>query len=145
MYDRDVLRMVFGLGSSGATPLKRAENSSYKWVRSQDMLGLDGPNAKGLRMSSVEALEAFGFDTLVKCIENAGVCICKPDEPSASLIRVRKRLNYTQGKLAFLAGVSSIEVADAEDPNTKTPMSILVPICNALNIDPRNISFVLYY
>lgn len=145
MYDRNDLRIVFGLSSNGSTPEKRAASSSYRWVRSQNQLALDSPKASGLGMSSPEALRIFGFDTLKKCIEDAGVCICKPNEPSASLIRVRERYQYTQARLAFLAGVSLAEIADAENSDTRTSMSILIAICNVLKMDPRNISFVLYY
>ena len=145
MYDIEILDMVFGLSSNGSTPQKRAESSSYRWIRSQDQLTLDSPKATGLGMSSVEALRIFGFDILKKCIEDAGVCICEPNEPSASLIRVRKRYQYTQTRLAFLAGVSPAEVSDAENPDTRTSMSIIIAICHVLKIDPRNISFVPYY
>jgi len=140
-YDEDTLDLVFGKSSSGSTPERRAATSSYRWVRSQDMLALDSPKATGLKMSSVEALETFGFDVLLKCIEDAGVCICRLDEPAASLRRVRERLGYSQEKLAELAEVNVAGVRDAENARTKTSMDILVPICIALMINPLEISF----
>ncbi|MFH1047499.1 MAG: helix-turn-helix transcriptional regulator [Patescibacteria group bacterium] len=144
--NRAQLDYLFGADSVGDTPEERAQTSSRRWVRSQDQLSFDSTAAQGLRLSSVEALEIFGIDTLSQLLDyDSAIIVCSLDEPAASLVRCRERLGLSQTELAQRAGITVAQVQRAENTHTRNIIWVLDKICRVLGIDTKRISFERFY
>ena len=139
------LEFIFGPESTGDTPEERARTSVRRWCRSQDHLALvegSRDQSKALHLSSAEALEIFGLETLDEALEKrTAVIILNHSEPAASLRRVRIRLKMTREQLARKAGLEVRQIEDSESESTRTPMSTLIAICQVLELDPKRISW----
>lgn len=64
--DTQELDYLFGEKSSGTTTRQRARTSKRMFVRSQDHLALDNPNATGRRLTPIEVLDIHGIVTSVQ-------------------------------------------------------------------------------
>jgi len=137
------LDIVFGEDSIGDTPEERAESASRRWVRSQDQLAFyDKPEKQtGMVLSSSEALALFGFQALFNVTwEGSAVLICEHAEPSASIIRVRERLGWSQQELADRAGLDLTQIQLAES-SKRCGIHVLADAATALGIDSRKLGF----
>ncbi|MFC1787783.1 helix-turn-helix domain-containing protein [Patescibacteria group bacterium] len=142
---KDLLDQVFGEDSTGQTPTERAKTSTRTWIRSQNELMIDSPEAKGLQMSAEQTLAIFGLPVLEE-VQGKGWADIRIDhsEPAASLRRRRQKFGWTQERLAKVCCLSLTDVQDAEDPTTSTSMFVLDRICFRLELDLKRLSVKRY-
>lgn len=139
------LDWLFGKFSRGETELERAMTSTMLFVRSQDQLTLYTPSATGLLMTTFDVFSIFGTEVMEDVYNNGSAIIAQNhDEPALSIIRLRQKYRLTQKELAVKAGVSTAQVQDSENPNTRTPMMTLCKICLAIDIDPKKLSWISF-
>lgn len=141
-YAENHLKLYFG-DSHGETIEEYARNSSKLYVRSQDHLGEDSPEATGKRMTAYQVYKIFGLEVMGELFEYCLAIIvrCK-SEPAGTLVRRREKLGLTQTQVAEMSGVTLKQVIDAEDNRSRTSIHILEKIANALGLDPLKISWV---
>ena len=143
------LAYVFGPESSGDTPEERAKTSQRIWIRSQDQLVLYDKKvgAPGLVMGASEALEVFGWDVLYETIYRDWVCMVSEEgEPGKTFLAARSERKLEHYRVAFAArklgwGLTTEEVQDAENNETRTSMKAICAICAVLDLDPRTVGF----
>lgn len=138
----EVVKVVFGIEATGTTLREHAATSSRQFVRSQDHLSLWKEGAKGRILSARQAFDAFGLPKLIEAVE-FGTAVLPPDqtEPATTLKTRRQDLGLTAENVAQAAGVSLIEVQDAENPCSRVPIRLLERICASLGLDERLIGF----
>jgi len=137
-----ILDWMFGQASMGNTLLERAITSTILFVRSQDHLALHKSGATGLVMSAFDVFTIFGSEIIEEIFDKgSAIIVAGPDEPAASIINLRKKGEMSQEQLAQKAELTSEQIQDAEDKNTKTSMFVLCKICLELGIDPKRISW----
>lgn len=135
---REHLDKVFGSDSAGETPEERARTSQREFVRGQTMLAEASPEASGRRLTALEALNIFGFDVLLKAIEDGQALLVRDRfEPSRTLKNRREALGYDQRHLARLAGLSPQDVVNAETPGKISPVRNLERLAPPLALDER--------
>lgn len=141
--DESLLVAVFGPESVGSTPGERAQSSNSVFVRSQDGLALDKPNATGRKFTAAEAYDAFGFETLLEAVTaGSAVLPANLEEPARTLREARERLGLTHETVATRAAVPVDLVRSAEDARTRTAIHDLQRIAISLGLDERHISFL---
>lgn len=137
---RAELDKVFGLDSSGDTPEERARSSRREFVRGQTMLAEASPDATGHRLAAAEALDIFGFPTLLTAIEKGFASVVRDrSEPAQTLREHREALGYSPQHLARLAKVSVEAATTAETPGKLSSIRTLEQLARALAIDERTL------
>jgi len=143
-YDSSALDAVFGVGTSGVTPFERAASSKREFVRSQVQIAPASDAAMGRRLTASEALEVFGWDVLVRAVED-GACtlITDPDEPAKTLRRRRETdLSFGVEQFARHHGIDPAVLRKAETPGEVSPIRDLEDIAQRLALDERQLGFV---
>jgi transcriptional regulator with XRE-family HTH domain len=140
-YESHDLEAVFGNASSGATPQERARTSDRIYVRSLDQLALDSPRATGRRLTSSEALDAYGWDTLLE-VEHEGAALLSagPNAPGEAIRSRRNALNLGLKQVARRAALAPAQLEDAERNARGIPLQWYERIAQALGLDERFIS-----
>ena len=141
-YNTETLDVVFGPDSQGETPEERARTSSRIFVRSEVQLAEYTPDATGRQLSAWEALQSFSMDILKEVFEyGSAILRTAIDEPAETLRSRRESLDVTIPDLAKAVGLSEDDIADAEDPTTKTSVHTVEKIAQALALDEQLISY----
>ncbi len=141
-FTQEDLDFVFGLDSSGLTPEARAITSHQEFVRGQDQIARDNPEATGLRMSAKKALSAYGFDMLLEICEQGAVALAhSADEPMSTIRQRRVALGLSHEQLAEKTGMALSIIADAEDVSKYNSIHDLVKIAEVLGLDPLLLSW----
>lgn len=136
------LDKVFGPDSWGETPGERARSSRREFVRGQTMLAKASEEATGHRLAAAEALDSFGFQTLLTVIEEGQAPLVRDrSEPARTLRKHREALGYTPQHLARLAKVAVEDVVKAETPGKISSIRILERLALPLAIDERVLGF----
>jgi Zn-dependent peptidase ImmA (M78 family)/transcriptional regulator with XRE-family HTH domain len=140
-YDPHDLTAVFGPASKGTTPEERARSSDRVYVRSLDQLALDSPRATGRRLSAAEALDAYGWDTLLE-VEHEGAALLSagPNAPGEAIRSRRNALNLGLKQVARRAELTSAQLDDAERNARGIPLQWYERIAQALGLDERFVS-----
>ncbi|MHB9072525.1 MAG: ImmA/IrrE family metallo-endopeptidase [Desulfobaccales bacterium] len=140
--ENEDLDLVFGPDILGDTPEARAKLSREIFVRSQDHLGVYRKGATGRKLTAWEALNAFGFDLLLKAKEKGGVALVADGcEPARTLKARREALNLTPEDLARSGKITAENVLRAENPKYRSKIRDLVKIAQLLGLDDTVISF----
>ena len=136
------LDKVFGSESSGGTPRERAMSSKREFVRGQTMLAEASEQATGHRLAAADALDSFGFQTLLTAVEEGQAPLVRDrDEPAQTLRKHREALGYTPRHLARLAKATVDDVIRAETPGKVSSIRILERLARPLAIDERILGF----
>jgi hypothetical protein len=147
-YSEHELDFVFGRDSTGRTPEERAITSKAVWIRTQNELSYrqnmeawyayhghhNIPDV--FIVSSVDALRVYGMETLIEAIDRGSSVVVKR-APGDTVRDTRQQKGWTHEELAQRSHLSIDQVADAEDTSFRSPYKlVLVPICQALGLDP---------
>lgn len=136
------MEKVFGPESSGDTALQRARSSRREFVRGQTMLAEASAEATGRRLKAAEALDSYGFGTLLAAVEEGQVSLVRDrSEPARTLRKHREALGYTPHQLARLAKASVGDVLKAETPGKISSIRLLERLALPLAIDERFLGF----
>lgn len=143
-YDRASLDAVFGPRSRGETPDERARTSTREFVRSQVQIAPASDGATGRRLTSQEALATFGWDILLRAVEDGSyVLVTEVDEPAATLRARRKQeMRLSTSQIARQIDLPEDVVRRAETPGKLSPIRHLEMIAQALALDERVIGYV---
>jgi transcriptional regulator with XRE-family HTH domain len=142
-YPPAELSAVFGPSSQGLTPADRASTSDRIFVRSQSQLSPARDKATGLTMSAAFALELVGYEGLREAVDVGAVVVSESlDEPARTLKEQRERLEVSIEQVARAAGLSSVEVQNAEQRGTITPIRKLRRLAQTLGLDDDRIGAV---
>jgi Zn-dependent peptidase ImmA (M78 family)/transcriptional regulator with XRE-family HTH domain len=137
------LNLVFGPGSSGATPMERAGTSNAKFVRGQIQIAPYSETATGRVLGALEALRAFGWDLLLQAtLEGSAPLVSSPEEPATTLRTRREELGLTHERLAKRSGISVKMLHNAETIGVKTPIRILESLAQALALNEQKLGLV---
>jgi Zn-dependent peptidase ImmA (M78 family) len=137
------LELIFGPESRGDLPEERAKTSKKLFIRGQDHLAEYRTGLSGMLLSAWECFNTFGINTLFEVIEyGSAILPASPDEPSRTLREERERFGRTKEDQAKVTGLSTEEIDDAENPNTRSPIQIIKKIAQKLCLDERTLSFV---
>lgn len=141
-YAKADLDAVFGSASSGHTPEERARTSTTVFVRSQLQLAFDSPNAKGRRLSALEALRTFGWEILRRVgEEQSAPLLSSIQEPARTLKNRRNELGLAIRAVARQARVAEQEVLNSEMPGRLTSIQTLERVAQILALDERRLGF----
>jgi Zn-dependent peptidase ImmA (M78 family)/transcriptional regulator with XRE-family HTH domain len=140
-YDPRLLRAVFGEGD-GPTPLEWARMSSRRFVRGLDLLTFDeSERAKGRRLSALEALEAYGFETLGRVATEGSAIISESTTAVGRVLRERREdLGLTIRSVASASGLR-VELIEALEASKRRPIREYERVARVLGLDERMLSF----
>lgn len=137
-----VLDLVFGSDLASADLISRAKVSRREFVRSQAMLAVASPNAKGRRFSASEALDAFGFEILLAAVSEGQVALVpNREEPAKTLKGRREELGFEVAQLARLSGVEASDIVRAETPGKLVAIRTINRLAPILALDERLLGF----
>jgi Zn-dependent peptidase ImmA (M78 family) len=141
VLDSGLLDRVFGESESG-TPKERARQSKRLFVRGLDELTFDeSPKAKGRRLTAVEALDAYGFDTLAEVATEGSALLCESvDAVGRALRERREQLALQIRTIASETGLTP-EVIAALEASKRRPVREYEKVARALGLDERMLSF----
>jgi Zn-dependent peptidase ImmA (M78 family) len=136
-----LLDLVFG-EVAGATPMERASASSRRFVRGLDMLTFDAsPRANGRRLTALEALEAYGFDTLAEVATEGSALICESVEAAGRALRERReQLGLDVRHVASEAQLAP-EIIEALEASRRRPIREYERVARILGLDERLLSY----
>jgi transcriptional regulator with XRE-family HTH domain len=141
LMDSQFLDYVFGPKSVGTTAPERARTSKFVFVRSQDHLALDKPTASGRKITALEALEAYGLETIREVIDRGSAILpASNGEPAATLKNRRLALGLSVEDISRITGLPLGDIEDAENSETRSPIRNLERIAAALGLDERKVS-----
>lgn len=131
------LAEIFGTDTTG-DERQRAQASQRLFVRSQDQLATARLGASGRWMTAIEALDAYGIEKLLECIErSAAILVSSPEEPAATFRSRRQELGLTTAVIARVTKLAEEAISAAERPDTRLPIRSLVKLAVALGLDDR--------
>lgn len=137
MYEKTDLRDLLEM------PTDQLISSPILFVRSQDHLSEYKPGVKGLVMTAYDVISIFGKEAVEEILDKGSAIIVKNElDPGVSLMARRESLYYSREDVASRAQIREVDVKDAESKDTRTPMWILVKICEVLNLDPKRMSLL---
>ena len=127
---------IFLIDSTGKTIEEAARASLRRFVRSQDLLAFDKLEAKGIRLTAIQALKLFGIERLCEILKHGSAIIPQEvSEPSQSLRIRREALGVSHALVAKATGVTESIVHVAEDPSKRTSIRILAKLAQGLGLD----------
>jgi len=113
------------------------------FVRSQDLLSHYKPKATGMIMTWDEVLDTYGFEIVSEVeLEDSAIIVCNNEEPSRSIMFRRLSLQLTIEEVVSITGLSPAEIENVETYNTRSDFHKIYVICEALGLDPKQISFI---
>src|SRR5438552_105562 len=138
-HDTTELDLVFGLGE-GATPRARARHSSKLFVRGLYQIGEYTPGAKGHRLTAAEALDAYGFDTLLEVATEGSALFTRSYEVPGKVLRERRTLLGLEiGTVAAKAHLTT-DLVKAAEASRQLPIKQYEAIARILALDDRLLS-----
>lgn len=136
--EQQILRHMLGDRATGETVYEQAKTSDVLFVRSQDHLSLY--KNTGRVMTALEVLMYLGYKHIIDVYTYGASILPKNEyEPARTLKNKRESLFLSIEDLSRLSKVKVKDILDAEDHTTRTPMSIIVALCNFLGLEWRNI------
>ncbi|WP_274648986.1 ImmA/IrrE family metallo-endopeptidase [Paenibacillus humicola] len=140
----DKAKLVFGDGLEGKNLKEYALYSSVKFVRSQDHLAVLGDwnsGAKGQILTAFEALDIFGIEKLLKAIDEKVIFIAHDiEEPARTFKERREKLGLEFSDITRYLEVSLEQLVNLEDPEFRSPISIINKVAQKLGLDDKRIS-----
>lgn len=131
--DKVVLDHIFGEACQEMSAEERARTSTIGFVRSQDQLAIWSPAATGRRLTAWEALQTFGIEKLEEVIDfGSALLMANVEEPAKTLHAQRTALGLSIEEIAAAAGLNPEQIADAEDPNTRSPIRTIERMAQTL-------------
>ena len=139
--DPGLLDRIFGEGQ-GAAPTERARSSKRLFVRGLDELTFDdSPKATGRRLSALEALDAYGFDTLAEVATEGSALLCESVDAVGRALRTRRaQLDLPIRAIASETGLP-LEVIEALESSKRRPIREYEKVARVLGLDERMLSF----
>jgi len=135
-----MLTAIFGAGN-GDTPEERAISSTRVFVRSLSQIAEDSPEAKGRRLSAIEALETYGLDVLREIASEGSALLCESPRAAGTLVsRRRELLGLEIRHVSNMAGVPKESVERLESCQ-RVPIRQAERIARALGLDERMLSW----
>lgn len=136
------MREIFGNDATGKSAEDYAATSTYSYVRSQVQIAFATPQAKGRKLSALEALRAYGIDVLAKvAADGAATLVDSRDEPSSTLKRRREQLGLDIKDLAKITSLSVDTVKGIETPGKPSKIRDIERVSVALALDERVVGF----
>ena len=137
---KEMLDLVFGEDSCGATAGERARNSRRRFVRSQVQITFASEKATGRVLSAHEALQTFGWDILLQIATDGSARIVQAaDEPATTLKAQRQELGLTVSEVARQLSMTEAELSNAETPGKLSSIRMLERLGSALALDERRL------
>jgi len=138
--DRDLER-VFGPGA-GSTPWEWAAASTRLFVRGLDQLAFDdSPRAQGRRLTAREALDAYGFDTLLEVADEGSAVISSSTGAAGRVLRDRRdALRLPIRSVASAAGYTE-DIVRALEESKRRPVREYEQVARVLGLDERMLSY----
>ncbi|MGO7611087.1 ImmA/IrrE family metallo-endopeptidase [Rhizobium ruizarguesonis] len=134
------LKEIFGPESSGRNPQDFAATSKNQYVRSQVQIALATPEAKGRRLSAVEALNSYGLPVLELVAENGAATLVKTrDEPATTLRRRREDLKLEVRDVVKQTGLDIEVIKALETPGRASKIRDIEKLAVALALDERKV------
>lgn len=140
----DRLTLVFGEDCAGLSVEDAARQSKRLFARSEGQLAVLGrPVGSGShRLTSWEALMAYGIETLEDAIEYGTAILKVSADPAAGALTSRRNdLGVTPRSVSRAAHVSETDVIAAESGAQGVPFSKLEQIAFSLGLDERLLAF----
>lgn len=134
------LERVFGPKVVGDSMEERAASSKRIFVRSQAQLSMHNERAKGLQMTAAWALRQFGFETLLRAVDEGAVVIsANVSEPARTLREQRESLGLTLKQAAKASGLTEDQIRIAEEPGSVTAIRKLRALAQSLGLSDEKI------
>ncbi|WP_176522025.1 ImmA/IrrE family metallo-endopeptidase [Stappia indica] len=133
---------IFGEGASGATAEEFAATSTNVYVRSQVQIALSKPEAKGRKLSAVEALRSYGIETL-RAVASEGYAplVTSRDEPASTLKRRRVELGLDIRDVAKASGLDAEAIKNIETSGRPSKIRDIERLSVSLALDERIVGF----
>lgn len=137
---------VFGR-NGGNSLFECAKQSDRVFVRSQDHLAFDSPEATGQRLTAYETLRNFGEQRIAEILEyGSAVLVADPvgrlgDQPGKRIREWRETLGISETDLAERTGVSPKDITNLETGSSRIPAKSLTKICSALSLNEYQVGF----
>jgi Zn-dependent peptidase ImmA (M78 family) len=136
---RDQLDLVFGPGD-GESAEQRALASDKAYIRSLDQLAEHRGRGNGRRLTASEALQAYGFATLLEVAAEGSALLCHDRSAAGATLRDRRQeLGLALRDVAIKARLDAAEVAAAEQ-SKRLSIRIYERAARVLALDERYIS-----
>ncbi|MDI7268800.1 MAG: XRE family transcriptional regulator [Myxococcota bacterium] len=120
---------------------RAAARSDRLFVRGLDQIAEDGEEARGRKMTAIEALDAYGRQKLREVLAEGAALLCEsPSSAGRVLFGRRDLLGLQIRHVASRAGVEPRVVEQAEQ-SKRLPIREYERIAQALGLDERYISF----
>jgi Zn-dependent peptidase ImmA (M78 family)/transcriptional regulator with XRE-family HTH domain len=117
-----------------------ARAADFLFVRSLDQIAEDSPQARGRRMTSFEALGAYGQDVLAEVASEGSALLCESRTAAGRALRHRRELLGLETRhIALRAGVEPRTV-EAAERFERVPIRDCERIARHLGLDERFIS-----
>lgn len=117
-----------------------ARASDELFIRSVDQLAEDSPRATGRRLAALEALEAYGRETLAEVVAEGSALLC--ESPSAAGRALRERRELLKLEVRQVATRANVEprVVEAAERSQRVSLRDYERIARVLGLDERFIS-----
>ena len=137
----EALTDLFGPGDS-ADPKERAARSDRLFVRGLDLLTkATSDRATGHRLTALEALDAYGFDTLCAVAVDGSAIISHSTSAAGRVLRERReQLNIPIKTVASRSGLS-VNIIEALENSARRPVQEYERVARVLGLDDRLISY----
>ncbi|WFU04571.1 XRE family transcriptional regulator (plasmid) [Rhizobium sp. CB3171] len=134
---------IFGKEAHGTSPEDFAANSSNVYVRSQVQIALATPEAKGRRLSALEAFRAYGLDTLrAVAYEGYAPLVISKNEPANTLKRRRIELGLEIKDVAKASGLDPEVIKNIETGGKSSKIREIERLSVCLALDERIVGYV---
>ncbi len=105
------------------------------FVRSQDQLAADDPDATGMRYTREQVERAFGSAIFREIEErDSALVVRSAAEPAKTIRERREELGFTTVAVAKRAGLKVSDVEAAENSHVRSPFSTLFKLATTLNL-----------
>lgn len=133
---------IFGKDARGSTPREYAATSANIYVRSKIQIALATPDAKGRRLTAVEALETYGIDILrAVASEGYATLVTSREEPANTLKRRRIELGLEIKDLAKASGLDAEAIKTIETAGRPSKIREVERLSACLALDERIVGF----
>lgn len=141
--DREI---VFGC-SKGRSLVECAKQSDRVFVRSQDHLAFDSPDATGQRLTAYETLLNFGERRIAEILDyGSAILVSNPtgqpsEQPGQRIREWRETLGISRPDLARRTGVSAKDISNLETGSSRIPAKSFAKLCSALSLNEYQVGF----
>lgn len=139
--DPSYLDRMFGPGE-GLDPRLRAQGSRVSYVRSIDQIALEhSERATGRRLTSFEALEAYGLEILMRVADEGSALISHSTDAAGRTLKARReQLGVSIRNVAGASGLS-VGVVEALEESRMRPVREYERVARLLALDEDQLSF----